>query len=800
MANLQHRVFKLEQAAARTEERVFGLQRRLAAVEARLGIEAPAPEPEAEDAPASAPIEVVSKRPAPAPAPALEPEPVPIRTPEPPPPRPARKSLEVDVGRWILSRLGGLSLVLAAGFLFHYAATRGWLGPAMRILTGVLAGCGLVALGEWQNRKLKVFAASLTGTGLAILYVSVFAGHALYDFYPQAAALAFASLVTVGGVAQALRHRVEAVAGLAAAGGFLAPVLVLNLHAQPVAVLAYVLVLNLGLGVLRAKTGWKSTEILAWIGTPLVAALPLATAPLGTGLAFLLAYVALFGVRPHLQPTRFSALYTLALAATTAAASFALFRIHGTPHWALFAGGVAAVLLVAAWAGARRARVVAEADLAAAAGFAVLALLEGLEGWHVTGAWALLAAGLLLAPLPRLKGAARDAGAVVAILSVVHVAMVDAWQVENRMLAFVVAGAAVALIGSRGARWGGVLVASLGVAVEVATIRDANPWLTLTLLTEETLHPSTRLLACGTLALLPGVYAVARRNARAMLVCGSAFALLVLAEMLYLVEDTGRVPLGMVVAALLVIVWPRSRTIWAVAGALAVAVAADLFPPAGYVPFLNRRALGVGTVLAVGWLSLRGRPEGTAVALLAMLLGVAEIASMPDRAAGASPWSHLLLDLRTTAGIAPFVNTRFLFLAGAAATAFLAARRWPGFGVAGHVYVLAAVGAEVVGLVRPEMRADAWAIFRHPGANMGPHLALTGLILLYGAGLITVGVLRNAALTRRVGLGLLIGGGLKVSAVDLTALGDLYRVGSFLVLGATFLAGSYAYHRWLKPE
>jgi hypothetical protein len=82
---------------------------------------------------------------------------------------------------------------------------------------------------------------------------------------------------------------------------------------------------------------------------------------------------------------------------------------------------------------------------------------------------------------------------------------------------------------------------------------------------------------------------------------------------------------------------------------------------------------------------------------------------------------------------------------------------------------------------------------------MGPHLALTGVVLAYGAGLVALGIARASVLTRRIGLGALIGGGLKVVAIDLTALDTLYRVGSLVALGVTFLAGNYAYARFVAP-
>ena len=97
-------------------------------------------------------------------------------------------------------------------------------------------------------------------------------------------------------------------------------------------------------------------------------------------------------------------------------------------------------------------------------------------------------------------------------------------------------------------------------------------------------------------------------------------------------------------------------------------------------------------------------------------------------------------------------------------------------------------------------RATPQAIFLNADAFMGEQLALTGVILIYGAGLIAAGILRKHALTRYVGLGLLLAGALKVSLLDLVALGELYRVGSFVVLGGTFLLGSYAYNRWVTGQ
>jgi uncharacterized membrane protein len=238
-------------------------------------------------------------------------------------------------------------------------------------------------------------------------------------------------------------------------------------------------------------------------------------------------------------------------------------------------------------------------------------------------------------------------------------------------------------------------------------------------------------------------------------------------------------------------------TIIFVSTGLAIAAGFDLMPPPDFLPFLNRRTVAIGSVLAAGWWLLRGRPERPAVLMMGMLLAGAELASLPSRAGGSHVWRHLWLDMTTDASPIAFINSRFLFLIAAAGAAFVASRRWPRMVVAGHIYLVLAIGAEVVGLVTPGLRATPQAIFLNADASMGEHLALTGVILAYGAGLVTVGILRKHPLTRYVGLGMLVAGAVKVSLLDLIALGELYRVGSFVVLGGTFLLGAYAYNRWV---
>lgn len=77
-------------------------------------------------------------------------------------------------------------------------------------------------------------------------------------------------------------------------------------------------------------------------------------------------------------------------------------------------------------------------------------------------------------------------------------------------------------------------------------------------------------------------------------------------------------------------------------------------------------------------------------------------------------------------------------------------------------------------------------------------LAISGFLMLYGAGLLAVGFWRRSSFLRWQGLGLLVFTIFKTFLYDMRDLSQGYRVASFLALGALLMAVSYAYQRdWL---
>ncbi|MET0556403.1 MAG: DUF2339 domain-containing protein, partial [Vicinamibacteria bacterium] len=296
--------------------RVSRLATRLAAAEAALArLQAGGPaerRPAATEArPAAAPASVVAPRPvAPPPTvvrPPLEPTVV-VRPPEPPrpaapetvrmqapaavaretapPARPAEPAAqrpqppqpgppagpafdwESLLGLKGAAWLGGITLVITSLFFAKWAIDQGYFGPTLRFATLVAAGVGALVWAEISlHRGFKTAAHAVSGAGIAILYVAVYAGHALYDLLPLSVTFAAMAATTAVAGLVAIRYDAMFTAVLGLLGGFATPVALSTGVDRPVGLFSYLLLLNGGLAVVSLRKRWHPLVMLAAGGT-----------------------------------------------------------------------------------------------------------------------------------------------------------------------------------------------------------------------------------------------------------------------------------------------------------------------------------------------------------------------------------------------------------------------------------------------------------------------------------------------------------------------------------------------------
>jgi uncharacterized membrane protein len=697
-----------------------------------------------------------------APAPAPAPPPAGAAPPPPPPvdvERPARPveepaavaaepepagaqswgQLEMRLGGTWLNRVGVVVLVLGIGFFLKYAFDNAWIGPSGRVATGILAGVGLLLLGErLQRDAYRVPAQGVSAAGIATLYMSAYAAYAFYQLVSQSSAFAFMVLVTATGMALAIHHDTRAIAVLANLGGFLTPVLLGSNRDAAITLFTYLAILDAGMLASAYWRRWTELRVLSFVFTQALYAawferwyqpygstgsagepqrmIAFAGATVFLVLFALIAPLEARGRRPagRLDDLRnFTAL--LALAAPVAyflAAREILYP--GLRTWlGLVCLALAAVyLLLGQWA------------LRAPAGGAPLALLH----------WALALAFLTLT-FP---------------VQFTRHGVTIAWSVQGAALVW-----GGFRLGAEKLRAGALVVLGLALASWAMVLEDRPA------------HDG--LFVADSPAFLPAVFFVAAALVAALLYHRSGTAAgweaypgpaLVVAALgasaLFATLELDRHPLGLPLAY--------------------VSVATTLVWVAAAIPMLA--------------LARRDRTRVLLVAATVTLIGV----GVGALTANVDRWRLLEPELRT-----PVLNLRFLSGLLIVALYALYARLAPELPVdaavrrrlqavaaaAAGVFLLLHLSAEIA-VMRLEdwVAGDTWKV-----RNMG----LSILWTLYAFAAMGVGIRRDQAYLRTGAIGLFALTLVKVFLVDLSRLDAVYRILSFVVLGGVLVLVSFLY-------
>ena len=173
-------------------------------------------------------------------------------------------------GNW-LARIGVVALIVGVGFFLKLAFDNQWIGEIGRVVLGIIGGLALLGLGEFWRRRYPVLAQPVTGGGLAILYLAVYAAFSLYELIPPLPALGFFFLVTLAAAGLALRYEAVAIAVIGILSGFATPLLMADQQLSDQRVLLpYVLVLDLGVLALATFRNWRWFTLLGLIGSLLL--------------------------------------------------------------------------------------------------------------------------------------------------------------------------------------------------------------------------------------------------------------------------------------------------------------------------------------------------------------------------------------------------------------------------------------------------------------------------------------------------------------------------------------------------
>jgi uncharacterized membrane protein len=431
------------------EERVRDLLFRVWTLEQQRGGVQPQPEAPPAPAPTAAvPIEPAPSAHEPLPSPAWSAaaaavEGTAVHAAEPPPAPAPRLDLEQRIGARWSTWVGAVAILFAASFFVKWSIENDLIGPRARLGLGLSSGITLLAAGLALHRRRDVpyLSEGLSGLGLGLCYLSLYAGYAYYALLPAGAAFGLMFIVTVLGTGVAVVSERQVTAVLALLGGLLTPVLLAQEEPNERVLLGYLLVLDLlVLAIARFRT-LTALNRLAWAGTvlllaPTVLRYPDAPYPVPR-LVLLSALFLLFLLTPLArewgQRGRVGEVDLLIVAGTAAGYYWAVY-VTLDSWWPLVEAPAAMLLaiLYTVLAGFYRRRVPDDDEtvgvlMGVACVFLTLAIPLALKGPWITLAWAAEGA-VLLSVAPRLvTPVAAWGGTAALVLAAYRVVGVDRW-------------------------------------------------------------------------------------------------------------------------------------------------------------------------------------------------------------------------------------------------------------------------------------------------------------------------------------------------------------------------------------
>jgi len=184
-----------------------------------------------------------------------------------------QQSLESRIGSQWFNRIGILAVLIGMAWFLKLAVDNHWIGPAGRVLIGLLAGAGLIGWSErFRTRGFQVFSYSLKSLGSGILYLSLWAAFSLFHLIPGPVAFVAMIAVTAFNGFLAWIQDSELLALYAIAGGFGTPLLVSTGENHEVALFSYMLVLDLAVLALVIVRPYSRLLFAAFLGTVFYAA------------------------------------------------------------------------------------------------------------------------------------------------------------------------------------------------------------------------------------------------------------------------------------------------------------------------------------------------------------------------------------------------------------------------------------------------------------------------------------------------------------------------------------------------
>ncbi len=747
-------------------------------------------------------------------------------------------------GNW-LARIGILALIIGIGFFLKYAFDNNWLGPTARVILGTVAALVMLWLGFHWRKRYPIMTRVLSGGGIAVLYLSIFASFATYNLVSIYIAVFLLFITSILSTVLALRYNSMALAVIGILGAFFAPYILgafggrgleEGTRGQAIQLLTYLIVVDIGVLLLSAFRNWRWFILLAFACSMITYGawytefqnqVGIGVTEAGITIIFLsfIGATFLYYFIRHRSPQAFDYFLMVLNAAAYAAISLGLMWEDFRPWMggfnlllAVFYGTLA-YLAYRRSAGNTR---LAVFSLAIALIFLTVAIpIQFRDHATTTIAWAAEGAALMWLAFREKINFFRYESYIAFILVAIRLLFFDTWGrgeiltpiFNERFLAFVFG---IALI------WLAAFLLwrkreELEYQEYLFFIAAAN-FFTVWIIGAEAIYYSNQTVTTShslslLILLIPAVtiilqHLIWRRRPSPfdnVLTVFNAAALAIISVFLW---DHLRTWMGMIYFVLailygIVAVYSlKKRTDYNKLGAVTLVTGIVFLTAAIAVQFGDHAPTTIGwavEMVALIWLSFfRKIPLLRACGYVIFIVMV---------------WRLIFFD--TTLDLnnyKPVINARFLaFIIGIAATylTFLIIWRRRGETVSGEWRLAAPVLLIAASFLTIWMISfEVWQSFSNsirnaePGARRGlenaQNLSLTGVWAFYAVAGLVVGIWRKWRYLRIGALALLAVPIVKVFAYDVFHLETSYRIGAFVGLGLLLLASAYLYQRYSK--
>lgn len=347
------------------------------------------------------------------------------------PPAIPSRIVEWLMGGNLVARIGVVILFFGVAFLLKHAYETYDLPIELR-LTGVALGAVALLIVGWRLRESRAgYALALQGGGVGLLYLTIFAAFRLYSLLP--ALPAFALLFGVAALAAMLAVLQDALvlAVLGAAGGFLAPILASTGDGSHVMLFGYYAVLNAGILAIAWFKAWRVLNLTGFVFTFAIAGMWVSSAYQPEQFAttepflalFFLIYVAiavLFARRGSGDRNARAMDGTLLFGVPLLGFAMQLKLVEAFEYgaaWSALTLGLFYLLLTRYLLRREGTNLMPQAFLAIGVVFATLAIPLAFDDRWTSAAWALEGAGILWVGVRQQRFAAWSFGGVLQILA-----------------------------------------------------------------------------------------------------------------------------------------------------------------------------------------------------------------------------------------------------------------------------------------------------------------------------------------------------------------------------------------------